>query len=108
MGNFELLLAAPVFNVQLLLNGISVGAVFALAAYGLALVWGVSSIKNLAQGDFVMLGGYLGYTLSSGAHVLVFLGITQVVGNIRHLTPRFRSLAGSPHSSFAPIFRRRT
>jgi len=62
--NLQILVAAPVFNIQLWLNGLSVGAVFALAAYGLALVWGVTSVKNLAQGDFVMLGGYLGYELS--------------------------------------------
>ncbi|MBE0613539.1 MAG: branched-chain amino acid ABC transporter permease [Burkholderiales bacterium] len=62
--NFQILVTAPVFNVQLILNGLSVGAVFALAAYGLALVWGVTSVKNLAQGDFVMMGGYLGYELS--------------------------------------------
>ena len=50
----------------------SIGAVFALAAYGLALVWGVTSVKNLAQGDFVMLGGYLGYELSRhGVHPIV-------------------------------------
>jgi len=72
LGNLELLLEAPVFNAQLWLNGLSVGAVFALSAYGLALVWGVSSVKNLAQGDFVMLGGYLGYALAErGVHPLL-------------------------------------
>ena len=39
--NLQILVVQPVFNLQLLLNGLSVGAVFALAAYGLALVWGV-------------------------------------------------------------------
>ncbi|MBE0625973.1 MAG: branched-chain amino acid ABC transporter permease [Burkholderiales bacterium] len=72
LDNFQILVAAPVFNVQLLLNGVLVGAVFALAAYGLALVWGVTNVKNLAQGDFVMLGGYLGYELAKhGIHPLV-------------------------------------
>ena len=67
--NFQILVTAPVFNLQLWLNGLSIGAVFALAAYGLALVWGVTSVKNLAQGDFVMLGGYLGYELARhGVH----------------------------------------
>jgi branched-chain amino acid transport system permease protein len=33
--------------------------VFALAAYGMALVWGVTNIINLAQGEFVMLGGFI-------------------------------------------------
>jgi branched-chain amino acid transport system permease protein len=48
-----------------ILDGIFVGAVFALCAYGLALVWGVMNIKNLAQGDFVILGGYLALVLHS-------------------------------------------
>lgn len=71
-NNLEILTSAPVFNIQLLLNGVLIGAVFALAAYGLALVWGVTNVKNLAQGDFVMMGGYLGYTLSKfGIHPIL-------------------------------------
>ncbi|HEY5637937.1 MAG TPA: branched-chain amino acid ABC transporter permease [Burkholderiales bacterium] len=62
--NLQILGLAPVFNVQLLVNGVLIGAVFALAAYGLALVWGVMNVKNLAQGDFVMMGGYLGWWLA--------------------------------------------
>lgn len=57
-----------------MLNGLAVGAVFALAAYGLAIVWGVMNVKNLAQGDFVMLGGYLGYTAAQhGIHPIAAL-----------------------------------
>jgi len=62
--SLQILGVAPVFNIQLWLNGLTVGAVFALVAYGLALVWGVTSVKNLAQGDFVMMGGFLGYEIS--------------------------------------------
>jgi branched-chain amino acid transport system permease protein len=70
--NIQILTNAPVFNIQLWLNGLTVGAVFALVAYGLALVWGVTSVKNLAQGDFVMMGGYLGYELARhGLHPIV-------------------------------------
>jgi branched-chain amino acid transport system permease protein len=63
-GNIQVLMQAPVFNVQLILDGIFVGAIFALAAYGLALVWGVMNVKNLAQGEFVIMGGYFAYYLS--------------------------------------------
>jgi len=70
--NLQILGTAPVFNIQLWLNGLTVGAVFALVAYGLALVWGVTSVKNLAQGDFVMMGGFVGYWLSRhGVHPLL-------------------------------------
>jgi len=62
--NLQLLFVwAPIINVQVILDGIFVGAVFALSAYGLALVWGVMNIKNLAQGDFVIMGGYLALAL---------------------------------------------
>ena len=40
MANIQILIIAPIFNVQLLINGLLVGAIFALAAYGMALVWG--------------------------------------------------------------------
>ena len=46
---------APVINIQLILEGIFIGAIFALSAYGLALVWGVMNIKNLAQGDLSLI-----------------------------------------------------
>lgn len=60
---FNLLVIAPVINIQVILDGVFIGAVFALCAYGLALVWGVMNVKNLAQGDFVILGGYLTFAL---------------------------------------------
>jgi len=63
---------APVMNVQMILDGIFVGAVFALGAYGLALVWGVMNVKNLAQGDFIIMGGYVAFAMHQfGIHPLV-------------------------------------
>ncbi len=63
--NLQLLFVwAPIINLQVILDGIFLGAVFALSAYGLALVWGVMNVKNLAQGDFVIMGGYLALALS--------------------------------------------
>lgn len=78
--NLQILGTAPIFNVQLWVNGLTVGAVFALVAYGLALVWGVTSVKNLAQGDFVMMGGFLGYWMSRhGIHPLVAIVPVAVI-----------------------------
>jgi len=54
-----ILFQAPVITADLVINGLLVGAIFALAAYGLALVWGVMNIINIAQGEFVMMGGYV-------------------------------------------------
>ncbi len=64
IDNLSLLGLAPLLNLQLFIDGLLIGSIFALAAYGLALVWGVMNIKNLAQGDFVIMGGYIAFTLS--------------------------------------------
>jgi branched-chain amino acid transport system permease protein len=59
IGNLLILVEAPALGLQLLIDGILIGAVFALAAYGMALVWGVTNIVNVCQGEFVMLGGFI-------------------------------------------------
>ncbi|MFQ5786278.1 MAG: branched-chain amino acid ABC transporter permease, partial [Alphaproteobacteria bacterium] len=64
MDNLDILFQAPILSVQLLLDGILVGAIFALAAYGMALVWGVMNVINIAQGEFVILGGFVTVYLS--------------------------------------------
>ena len=77
--NIMVLVAAPVFNIQLLLDGLFIGATYALAAYGLALVWGVMNVKNLAQGDFVIMGGYIAWWLGkNGIHPLWGLPVAIV------------------------------
>src|SRR6185312_14503041 len=54
---------------------------YAIMALGLALVWGVLNIVNLAHGAFIMLGGYLAWYLFTGLGIDPFLGlpITAVV-----------------------------
>lgn len=80
LDNLDLLVQAPVLNVQLILDGLFIGATYALAAYGMALVWGVLNIKNLAQGDFVILGGYIAVTLAgTGLHPILALPIAAVL-----------------------------
>ncbi|MDQ1287696.1 MAG: branched-chain amino acid transport system permease protein [Actinomycetota bacterium] len=46
---------------QALVNGVLLGAVFALAAVGLTLVFGVMDVVNFAHGEFLMLGMYAGF-----------------------------------------------
>ncbi len=52
---------APIINLELIANGLLVGAIFGLIAYGMAIVWGVMNIINVAQGAFVILGGYVAF-----------------------------------------------
>ncbi|HZR02843.1 MAG TPA: branched-chain amino acid ABC transporter permease [Burkholderiales bacterium] len=71
MSNLGVLIDAPILLLQLVVSGILVGAIFALVAYGMALVWGVMNIINIAQGELVMLGGYIVFYLdAAGVHPL--------------------------------------
>lgn len=63
LDNLSLLVDFPIIHLKIILDGMMIGALFALAAYGLALVWGVMNVKNLAQGDFVIAGGYVSWWL---------------------------------------------
>src|SRR5258708_8244933 len=80
MANLSLLFDAPVLNLQLLVDGILVGAIFALVAYGMALVWGVMNLVNVAQGEFVLLGGYIVFFLArAGMPSLLAVPIAAIV-----------------------------
>jgi urea transport system permease protein len=51
--------------VQIVAQGLSVGAVLALTALGLTIIYGVMGVVNLAHGEFVMLGAYAMALLSA-------------------------------------------
>lgn len=67
--------------IQTVLNGLLLGGVFALAAVGLTLVFGVMDVVNFAHGDFIMLGMYVGFFSWSlfGLDPLVAIPISAVV-----------------------------
>jgi branched-chain amino acid transport system permease protein len=61
--------------LQILVNGILQGGLYAVMALGLALVWGVLNIVNLAHGAFIMLGAYISWHLFTYLHIDPFLGL---------------------------------
>ena len=56
-----LIFQVPMLMVQASMDGILLGILFALIAYGMALQWGVMNIINIAQGELVIMGGYIAY-----------------------------------------------
>jgi branched-chain amino acid transport system permease protein len=60
---------------QILLNGVLLGGLYGLMALGMALVWGVLNIVNLAHGAFVMLGGYVVYFVFTGLGIDPFAAL---------------------------------
>jgi branched-chain amino acid transport system permease protein len=80
LSNLTLLFDTPVLGLQLLVDGVLVGAIFALVAYGMALVWGVMKMINIAQGELVMLGGYVVIELAKvGLHPVLGVPVAAAV-----------------------------
>ena len=64
-----LIFKAPILMVQASMDGFLLGILFALIAYGMALQWGVMNIINIAQGELVIMGGYIAYFMyTAGIH----------------------------------------
>lgn len=84
-----------------LINGILLGGVLALLAFGLNLIFGVVKIIHLAYGQFVMLGFYLIYffcsTLAMPIIIAVIIGVVimALLGALTHFSV-IKPLLGAP------------
>jgi len=61
--------------LQILVNGVLLGGLYGLMALGMALIWGVLNVVNLAHGALIMLGGYVVYYLFTGLGIDPFLAL---------------------------------
>ena len=52
--------------ISYLINGISLGSVYAIIALGYTMVYGIAKMLNFAHGDVIMVGGYVVFVLTSG------------------------------------------
>jgi branched-chain amino acid transport system permease protein len=83
--------------VQLVVGGLLLGALYALFASGLTLIWGMMNVVNFAHGDFVMVAMYAAFVLWSAfgigpagavpmaALLLATLGIVVYFLLVRHV-----------------------
>lgn len=67
--------------VSYLINGISLGSVYAIIALGYTMVYGIAKMLNFAHGDVIMVGGYAALTMMtvSGAHPLLAILVAVIV-----------------------------
>ena len=59
--------------LQYLINGISIGAVYAIIALGYTMVYGIAKMLNFAHGDVIMVGAYISYSVTT------YLGLPALV-----------------------------
>ena len=74
-----------------LVTGIALGAVYALLAVGLSLIFGMLTVVNFAHGAFFMVGAFLGiyFQTLTGSFALSLVITPLVVGSIGMLSERF-------------------
>ena len=67
--------------VEMLLNGIFTGAMYALMALGLSLIWSIVGLFNFSHGALYMVGGYITWVLvvTLGFNLLLAILITFVI-----------------------------
>ncbi len=61
--------------LQQVVNGVTIGVVYALIAVGLTLVFGILDVINFAHGEFYMLGAFLTYSLVIGLGLDYFVAL---------------------------------
>ena len=59
--------------IQYLINGISIGSVYAIIALGYTMVYGIAKMLNFAHGDVIMVGAYISFCVTN------YLGLPVVV-----------------------------
>jgi branched-chain amino acid transport system permease protein len=67
------------FFLQLVVSGFALGMIYALIAIGFVVILKCSQAFNIAQGQFVMIGGYLGYTFLVTFHQPVWTSLLLAI-----------------------------
>jgi len=74
--------------ITYLINGISLGSVYALIALGYTMVYGIAKMLNFAHGDVIMVGGFTCYTICStmGMNPIIGVLVSVVVCTVLGIT----------------------
>jgi branched-chain amino acid transport system permease protein len=68
------------FFLQLTLNGLVVGSIYALVALGFVIIYKSSGILNFAQGEFLLLGAYFFLAMVDTGHVPLVWALVLTIG----------------------------
>jgi branched-chain amino acid transport system permease protein len=67
------------FFLQLVVTGFSLGMIYALVSIGVVIIIKCTNAFNIAQGHFVLIGGYLGYTFLVTFHLPIWATLISAV-----------------------------
>ena len=88
--------------IQYLINGISIGAVYAIIALGYTMVYGIAKMLNFAHGDVIMVGAYISFCVTNylGLPAIVSVFIAMVVCTVLGILIEglaYKPLRGTPN-----------
>lgn len=89
--------------ISYLVNGISLGSVYAIIALGYTMVYGIAKMLNFAHGDVIMIGGYVVFVTVSGMGMNPVLAVllSMVVCTILGIT--IEKIAYKPLRQASPL-----
>ena len=88
--------------MSILIDGLSLGAIFALIALGYTMVYGIAKMLNFAHGDIIMVGAYAIFTtLSMGGHIALAILISVIICTVMGIV--MEKLAYKPLRGASPL-----
>ena len=87
--------------LQYLINGISIGAVYAIIALGYTMVYGIAKMLNFAHGDIIMVGAYISFCvtnylgLPAWVSVIAAMAVCTILGVVIEALA-YKPLRGTP------------
>ena len=86
-----------------LINGVSLGSIYAVIALGYTMVYGIAKMLNFAQGDVIMVGAYIVFALTSYAGVNPYLALVISMAACTLLGMAIERFAYKPLRGASPL-----
>ena len=89
--------------INYLINGVSLGSVYAIIALGYTMVYGIAKMLNFAHGDIIMIGSYVVFVTVSSMGLPPVLGVLLAVAACTLLGVVIERVAYKPLRSASPL-----
>lgn len=89
--------------IQYIVNGLSMGSVYAIIALGYTMVYGIAKMLNFAHGDVIMVGAYVSFCATSYLGLPGWLSVVLSVAACTVLGVLIEGLAYKPLRQAGPL-----
>lgn len=89
--------------LQYLVNGLSMGSVYAIIALGYTMVYGIAKMLNFAHGDVIMIGAYISFVVTSYMELPAIVSVIAAVAVCTALGILIEGLAYKPLRQAGPL-----